>query len=339
MPRLFILLFFFLFTGCSKNREVTNSFYYWKSEFKLDSSDNKLLDELNVHQLYVRYFDVRWVENQSSAFPVAKLTLSSAISSSIVVIPVVYIENTVIKNIDEKGIDSLAADMSRLLHQMNVTLRQKPLQIQIDCDWTEHSRDHYFSLLKKLKTAYAENILWSATIRLHQVKYKRTTGVPPVDRGMLMFYNMGILAPQSPQNSIYDFTNAANYIEYAKDYPLPFDVAIPVFSWSIVSRNGKGLTLLNEITAKTFEGNPSFAKTGVDRFICRKETLIHGTFIQPGDEIKVEDITPELSLTAAKQVADKLNSDTFNVVLYHLDQSITKRYEKSDFKNIFSCFK
>ena len=30
----------------------------------------------------------------------------------------------------------------------------------------------------------------SATIRLHQVKYRADTGVPPVDRGMLMAYNL-----------------------------------------------------------------------------------------------------------------------------------------------------
>ena len=120
---------------------------------------------------------------------------------------------------------------------------------------------------------------------------------------------------------------------------MPFDVALPVFSWSILSRNGQGITLLNETTGKEFEGNASFVENGNGRFICKKEYLLHGNFILPGDEIKVEEISPELSLKAAKQVANKLNSDTFNIVLYHLDHSITQRYEKADFQNIFNCFK
>ncbi|HQF27996.1 MAG TPA: hypothetical protein PLD36_05215 [Bacteroidia bacterium] len=339
MSRTLLILLAFLITGCINNRNTNHCFYYWKSDLNIASSDSVLLNELDVHTLYVRYFDVRWIENQQSAFPVAKLSATTKLASNIEVIPVVYIENKVIKNLDSNGIDSLSAKMSTLLHSINTALSKKPKQVQIDCDWTESTRTKYFELLTHLKSDYKDNIVWSATIRLHQVKYKRTTGVPPVDRGMLMFYNMGVLSPQSTSNSIYDYQNAANYIEYAKGYPLPFDVALPVFSWSILSRNGKGMTLLNEITAKNFKGNSSFVEKSEDRFICRKEYLLHGTFILPGDEIKVEEITPELSLKAAKQVADKLNSDTFNIVLYHLDHSITQRYEKADFQNIFSCFK
>ena len=339
MSRTLLIIVAFFITGCSNNRQTNNCFYYWKSELNIASSDSSLLNDLNVHTLYVRYFDVRWIESQKSAFPVAKLEAKTQLSSSIEVIPVVYIENKVIKNLDNEGIDSLSLKMCKLLHEMNTTLSTHPKQVQIDCDWTTSTREKYFALLSHLRHDYSDQVLWSATIRLHQVKYKRTTGVPPVDRGMLMFYNMGVLSAQSQKNSIYDYQNAANYIEYAKGYPLPFDVALPVFSWSIFSRNGKGISLLNDVTAETLKGNPAFIEKSKDRFICSKEVLMHGTFILPGDELKVEDLSPELSLKAAKQVADKINSDTFNIVLYHLDHSITQRYEKADFQNIFNCFK
>ena len=339
MSRILIIIWAFFIASCSNNPQTNNSFYYWKSKFKLEASDSVLLNDLKVHALYLHYFDVRWITNKNSAFPVAKITASSSIPPNLLVIPVVYIENKVISHLDAAGIDTLSLHLITLLHQINNSLGKNPKQVQIDCDWTTTTRDTYFKLLEKLKIDYSKKIIWSATIRLHQVKYKRSTGVPPVDRGMLMFYNMGVLSPQSKENSIYDYNNAANYIEYIKEYPLPFDVALPVFSWSVLSRHGKGITLLNEITDNNFNRNPAFVGKRGGRYICIKETLLHGTFILPGDEIKVEEISPKTSLKAAKQIADKLNSDTFNIVVYHFDHSITQHYEKADFQNIFSCFK
>ncbi|MGG2305049.1 hypothetical protein ACE4Z6_26875, partial [Salmonella enterica] len=93
---------------------------------------------------------------------------------------------------------------------------------QIDCDWTLGTKEKYFSLLKRIKERMALPL--SCTIRLHQVKYQAKTGVPPVDRGMLMYYNMGHVEGATETNSIYDPANADKYVSYVKDYPLPLDV-------------------------------------------------------------------------------------------------------------------
>ena len=77
----------------------------------------------------------------------------------------------------------------------------------------------------------------SATIRLHQVKYYKQAGIPPVDRGMLMFYNMGKLNALTAENSIYNSNDAAGYIETVDDYPLKLDLALPAFSWAVHFRN------------------------------------------------------------------------------------------------------
>ncbi len=44
----------------------------------------------------------------------------------------------------------------------------------------------------------------SSTIRLHQIKYRERTGVPPVERGMLMFYNMGQFSADPEARAIFD---------------------------------------------------------------------------------------------------------------------------------------
>ena len=85
-------------------------------------------------------------------------------------------------------------------------------ELQIDCDWTESTRDKYFHLLSTLRNELERNKqIISATIRLHQVKYAAITGIPPVHRGMLMYYNMGKINA-TDNNSVYDKKIAEKYI-------------------------------------------------------------------------------------------------------------------------------
>ena len=73
------------------------------------------------------------------------------------------------------------------VNQLNI-----PKEIQLDCDWNSSTQKKYFNLIEEMKLYPTwENIVWSATIRLHQLKYPKQTGVPPVNKGVLMFYNMG----------------------------------------------------------------------------------------------------------------------------------------------------
>ncbi len=74
----------------------------------------------------------------------------------------------------------------------------------------------------------------SATIRLHQVKYFETTGVPPVKSGMLMFYNTGDLENPSEENSILNIETAELYLSGLEDYPMQLDIVLPLFSWAVV---------------------------------------------------------------------------------------------------------
>ncbi|WP_449399704.1 hypothetical protein [Chryseobacterium wanjuense] len=55
-------------------------------------------------------------------------------------------------------------------------------EIQIDCDWTAGIRDDYFKFLKELKKVSGKEI--TCTLRLHQVKDKNLTGIPPVEKSI-----------------------------------------------------------------------------------------------------------------------------------------------------------
>ena len=69
----------------------------------------------------------------------------------------------------------------------------------------------------------------SATIRLHQLKFIGESGIPPVDKGLLMCYNMGDLHRLRISNSILETAELKKYIKQLSVYPLKLDVAfLPV---------------------------------------------------------------------------------------------------------------
>ncbi len=76
-----------------------------------------------------------------------------------------------------------------LQRQSNEAGTPPPREIQIDCDWTERTRNAYFQLLTALKREpFLQGKILSATIRLHQVKYVQRSGIPPADRGRVCFF-------------------------------------------------------------------------------------------------------------------------------------------------------
>lgn len=65
----FLILILFWGCGCKKKIDREVSFYHWKSKFKLGEKEVDYLSSLNVKKLYVRFFDVKWIESEKDAFP------------------------------------------------------------------------------------------------------------------------------------------------------------------------------------------------------------------------------------------------------------------------------
>ncbi len=146
------------------------------------------------------------------------------------VVPVIYIKNEVM--LGEMDLNDLASKTIKLIDQINHTHQLQCDEIQLDCDWTLTSKENYFRFVQLIKKISSKTL--SATIRLHQVKYFQKTGVPEIDRGVLMYYNMGKISSDS-SNSIYDDHIAERYTGSLQRYPLALDVALPVFSWVCIS--------------------------------------------------------------------------------------------------------
>jgi hypothetical protein len=169
-------------------------FYYWRTSFSLSPREKAILSGLSTAKLYLRFFDIAWSPSLGRALPQARCEWRDSVPVGIAVVPVVYFANAVFRNLRPPDVDTLAVSVWRETWIIAQRGRVRFSELQIDCDWTDSTRASFFRCAGLLRRKSAERgIALSATIRLHQVKYFERTGIPPVDRGMLMFYNMGEL--------------------------------------------------------------------------------------------------------------------------------------------------
>ena len=217
------LLLVLTVTSCQQRERLAegNAVYYWRTDFRLDSTERAFLSLYNINKVYCRYFDVVMSEEQGPV-PNATITFSDSLPIGVEMIPTIYITEDCMHQ-DPKG---LAEKLVKRIQQMNETNDIKGVQeIQIDCDYTAKSRKVYYQFLKEVKSAWKQRL--STTIRLHQLSMEE----PPVDYGTLMLYNTGDPRKWTERNPILDARDVYPYVKRLDDYPLPLAAAYPVFSW------------------------------------------------------------------------------------------------------------
>lgn len=217
------LLLVLTITSCQQRERLAeeNAVYYWRTDFRIDSTERAFLSLYNINKVYCRYFDVVMSEEQGPV-PNATTTFSDSLPIGVEMIPTIYITEDCMHQ-DPKG---LAEKLVKRIQQMNETNDIKGVQeIQIDCDYTAKSRKVYYQFLKEVKSAWKQRL--STTIRLHQLSMEE----PPVDYGALMLYNTGDPRKWTERNPILDARDVYPYVKRLDDYPLPLAAAYPVFSW------------------------------------------------------------------------------------------------------------
>lgn len=313
-PFAFLLLFACLSQACRKSGNAHSAFYYWKTGFILDTQQATLLKNTANNHLYLRFFDITWDYGTHRAFPKAIIDFKQP-ATALSITPIIYITNKTFEEIKDNAIDSLAINanglISRIAKKNNVIYRT----IQVDCDWTLSTREKYFKFLRALKNI--NHLQLEATIRLHQVKYKERTGIPPVNKGILMFYNMGKIDNGLQQaSSIYNETDAAKYIAYIPQYPLSLDIALPLFSWSIQIRGGRVIQVYAGIGRKQLSAPLNFEQTG-NFYRSKKSFFLNGIYIKENDTFKLEETDLNALKKAAKQLEPYLPAQKNRTIIYY----------------------
>ncbi|KAF2341213.1 hypothetical protein [Flavobacterium tistrianum] len=301
--------------------------------FKFSKIEKEALNENDVQKLYVRYFDIGLQSESNSPIPISPVRFEES-PKEYVIVPVVFIQNKVMlqPNLD---VNDLAQKTFDFIEQINSKNSIPCQEIQIDCDWTLKSKDNYLKFIEVFKKLSKKKL--SATIRLHQVKYFKKTKIPNVDSGVLMYYNMGSIAPDS-LNSIYDQKVAERYLKSLKRYPLHLDFAFPIYSWGVHIRDHKVIGLRSKINGKALEKDSNFEKTSPIFFRVKHSNYKNGVFYEENDLLKIEEIKTEDLKEMAEDLQDNLVEKPNEIIFYDLDEFNLNNYEKNIFKQVVSWF-
>lgn len=330
MKKISLGLLFLLCVSClntSQNKNTKLSFYYWKTNFSLDQIERETLENLDVSKLYIRYFDIGL--KNGLAVPITPIVFKESVPL-LEVVPVIYIKNEVVLN-EKLDIKRLANQVVDFVHQINEHNNIDSQEIQIDCDWTLNSKERFFAFIEQLRKETEMKI--SATIRLHQVKYASKTGIPPVDRGVLMYYNMGRIATDS-LNSIYDRQIAQKYTSGLKDYPLSLDYALPIYSWVIHSRKDQIIRLISRLRVTDLMQQEALQSIDAHQFVVKKETELFGFVFQKGDVLKVESISTDQLKEMTVDLYKASGKYPGEIILYDLNSKNINDYDQEIFKEM-----
>ncbi len=320
----------FCFCSCKKGEPKSVSFYHWKTTYAVDNSEKELLKKANSKKLYLRFFDLIYNKEQNRVLPTATLQMPKIDSSlTLQIIPVIYITNEVFEKVSKPSQLKFIADQT--LHKI-LRLKEKYFvedivfpEIQIDCDWTVGTRDAYFAFLEELQKSEVLNQLgknsieFSATIRLHQVKFPEKTGVPPVDSGTIMFYNVGDLGSMDETNSILNIEKTSAYLSRLQEYPLQYNVALPIFEWGVLYRDGQLVGILSDLNEEQLSENFSASKEK-NWYIATADTYIAGNFIYKEDKLRMETVSFS-DFKNLQKIISKAAGRDYSVILYHINSA------------------
>ena len=283
-----------------KSQDLTISFYSWENSFNQKEITEKL---------YIKVLDIAY----STKLEIIKSNLQEKPKDFI---PVVYITNETMQNVDFSLVSSAIIQGLK-----NYEFKE----LQIDCDWSNKTQSNYFKLLEDLKTKLNKTL--SATIRLHQIKYYTKTGVPNVDYGVLMYYNMSNITDINTKNSILDNDIAKKYHYNFENYKLKLKLALPLYSQAIQFRENKALSIFEGVEKKDFDSN--FTEISPNLYKVLNSTYFKGRYVYKDDVFRFEDVKKE-DLKIALEDFMNLTKNRFDEIIFY-----TLKYKnKFDLENL-----
>ncbi|WP_316846119.1 hypothetical protein [Pedobacter psychrodurus] len=330
----------FLFFGCKQKSIVHPTFYYWKTDYQNKKAETTYLDQFKSKSLYVRIMDVDFNPDLQLPVPISPIKFSDPIPKTVDIIPVVFIVNNVFNQIDTIQTKVMA---DRIVKFVDAKVKQAGKQnyheLQIDCDWTKGTRNRYFKFLEQLSAnPLLKGKSISVTLRLHQVKNLVSSGVPPVEKAILMCYNMGNLRKYGEQNSILDQREMDLYLkDFLEHYPLSLDVALPIFEWAVVFRNEQYAGISKRIGQMQIADKKLFKQRG-NSILYDLLTDYPTAGLKRGDVIRWEQISPEDLLATSKFLSRYLSPRDRNLVFYHLDTYLLKHFTNEHLQKIIANF-
>lgn len=339
-----LILLFILLNSCNNNEyrgvDEQNSFCYWKTSLSFYLNDSELLTETSANHIYLRYFDVGWDPISKQAKPIS--TLSNRYDSIPVakITPSIFLSNNVFISSSKNDLDTLAHNIKKRIENVNLnsirdSLEKKYNEILIDCDWSQKSKENYFYFLNKLKTEIPDKHITS-TLRLWQYKNPEISGIPPVDRVLLMCYNIESANNYEVENSIVSIDEIKKYTK-GVSYPLKIDIALPIFSWGVLFRDQKFKGIVRDISSRDYLNSNQYEKISDNRFRLKEEMVIGNFFARPGDEIRIEMLSKEELKELASYLLSEVKTDKHSrITFFSWNKTFINNYGTNEIKDIYN---
>lgn len=292
-PLLLIILLGVVYTQ-QTNTNIPYSFYHWKQSYAVPTNSN-------TTPKYIKIFDLSYHGNLDIKVTQFKTKPNSKIT------PVIYIDNPVFLH---EQAQSLAKKVFTLLEKE----AQKHFnydEVQFDCDWSPTTRANYFTFLQAFKKLSHKEL--SSTLRLHQIKYYTKTGVPPVDYGVLMYYNMSNFHEIKTKNYILDLKTAKAYHYNFNNYPLQLNLALPLYAQATIERFGKVIGAMEGIRKRDL--NKHFTHLKKNHYQVTKTHYFNQRLLYKSDILRLDAVSID-DLSLAIQGLKKVMKQPKEIIFY-----------------------
>ena len=307
-----LLSFYFYFTKIETNIKPHYAFYHWQQTYKVTG---------NTAPKYIKVLDI--AHETKTTIHLTKFTTKPRAK----IVPVIYIEHLVFKQINA---EQFAKKIFLLLKKQAKNTFSYD-EVQIDCDWTNSTRSSYFTFLKAFKKR--SNKILSTTIRLHQIKYQQRTGVPPVDKGVLMYYNMANFKDLNTKNYILDLVLAKKYHYNFDTYPLALDLALPLYAQATIIRFEEVVGIMEGVRKKDLTKNFKALKN--NQYEVLKTHYFKKRLLYEGDILRIDEVSIQMLQEAVHNLG-KVMKQPKKIIFYRWGNK--KEYPQKELENLHLFF-
>lgn len=340
-------LLLLIVTSCSPSAAVggggasAGSVYFWRTTFSLKDAEREFLDKHGICKMYIRFFDADYDYNEKDVVPVATIQFFDSIPGGIEIVPTIYITDHAMEEMqlrEEEFADKFLRRVNAICKRYHISYDE----IQLDCDWTKGTREHFYRLCEAVKARLDPPRRLSSTIRLHQL----TQSPPPVDKGVLMVYNTGNFKDEATRNSIFSYDDIEPYLrdDRLTKFGLPLDIAYPAYGWSLVFYPRKEEYLFARITRHTdFSDCPGLKKIGSNMYeatatveLPPDENSKYIYHVYEGYRIRVERPSAGEILKVKALIERRLAGKPHGNIIYHLDEEQLSHYSDNEISEILA---
>ncbi|MFT5884330.1 MAG: hypothetical protein ACI9IP_000785 [Arcticibacterium sp.] len=338
LSRFLLLGLILLLTSCTEEsnpKDITAAIYHWKSTYEPSPSSEETLEVLKIKKRYLHFFDIDYDFERKEVIPKSVIRIKTLPEGNI--IPVVFITNRTFKSIRETQIGPLAAKTASKVRGIAEKHGLSFNEVQVDCDWSKSTKSNYFSFLNALKTEFSNLAELSVTLRLHQIKFRELTGVPPVKKGALMLYNVGDFMNINTPNSLFDPDIIDQYIYRLPEYPLKLAIALPIFHQTVVYRNRKFETFFKNFSNQKLKEkfNLKASERGNVLTLDRDINFREHSF-RKGDVFRYESVNFKHLNQVKEAILRRLPGQKAEIIFFHLDENSLDNFTPEQYTQLLS---